>query len=143
MRVSGTSVPAPHEDEAATGDRRSQKTRAAASSPPPPASARPRRPGMTAAGRAQVAVVGAGLMGHGLARALDIHEQILPLIDRTPAPLQILRDTVAAGELGMKSGQGLLPWTEQTAAAAHARLAEHLIAALAAMKAPPDATTTT
>jgi 3-hydroxybutyryl-CoA dehydrogenase len=78
----------------------------------------------------------------GLDLALNIHEQILPFIDRTPGPLQILRDKVAAGELGMKTGQGFLPWTEETATAAHARLADHLIAALAAKKAPPDTATT-
>jgi 3-hydroxybutyryl-CoA dehydrogenase len=79
----------------------------------------------------------------GLDLALNIHEQILPFIERTPGALQILRDKVAAGELGMKTGQGFLPWTEETAAAAHARLADHLIAALAATKASPDAPTTT
>jgi 3-hydroxybutyryl-CoA dehydrogenase len=79
----------------------------------------------------------------GLDLALNIHEQILPFIERTPGPLQILRDKVAAGELGMKSGQGFLPWTEETVSAAHARLADHLIAALAAKKASPDAPTTT
>jgi len=79
----------------------------------------------------------------GLDLALNIHEQILPFLDRTPGALQILRDKVAAGELGMKAGQGFLPWTEETATAAHARLTDHLIAALAAQKAPPDTATTT
>jgi len=88
----------------------------------------------------------------GLDLALNIHEQILPFIDRTPGPLQILRDKVAAGELGMKSGQGFLPWTEDTARAAHARLGDHLVAALSARaeRAPqhppdesPETTTTT
>jgi len=78
----------------------------------------------------------------GLDQVLNIHEQILPFIDRTPGPLQILRDKVVAGELGMKTGQGFLPWTDQTAAAAHARLADHLIAALATKMVPPDAPTT-
>jgi 3-hydroxybutyryl-CoA dehydrogenase len=72
----------------------------------------------------------------GLDLALNIHEQILPHIDRTPGPLQILRDKVVAGELGMKSGQGFLPWTPETAAAAHARLGDHLLAALAARRPP-------
>jgi len=79
----------------------------------------------------------------GLDQVLNIHEQILPFIDRTPGPLQILRDKVAAGQLGMKTGQGFLPWSEEMATAAHARLADHLIAALAARKAPRDAPTTT
>ena len=80
---------------------------------------------------------------NGLDLVQSIHQQILPFIDRTPGPLQILRDKAAAGELGMKTGQGFLPWTEETATAAHARLADHLIAALAAKMAPPDAPTTT
>jgi 3-hydroxybutyryl-CoA dehydrogenase len=80
---------------------------------------------------------------NGLDLVQSIHEQILPFIDRTPGPLQILRDKVAAGELGMKTGQGFLPWTEETAADAHARLADHLIAALAVRTASPDAPTTT
>jgi 3-hydroxybutyryl-CoA dehydrogenase len=80
----------------------------------------------------------------GLDLALNIHEQILPFIDRTPGPLQILRDKVAAGELGMKTGQGFLPWTDETAKAAHARLGDHLVEALASRRAPsigriPDA----
>jgi len=79
----------------------------------------------------------------GLDLALNIHEQILPFIDRTPGALQILRDKVAAGELGMKTGQGFLPWTEEAVAAAHARLADHLIAALAPKKSPRCAPTTT
>ncbi len=79
----------------------------------------------------------------GLDQVLNIHEQILPFIERTPGPLQILRDKVAAGELGMKSGQGFLPWSEAAATAAHARLADHLTAALATKKAPPDAPTAT
>jgi len=79
----------------------------------------------------------------GLGQVLNIHEQILPFIDRTPGPLPILRDKVVTGELGMKTGQGFLAWTEETAAAAHARLSDHLIAALAAKKASPDAPTTT
>jgi len=79
----------------------------------------------------------------GLDQVLNIHEQILPFIERRPGPLQILRDKVADGELGMKTGQGFLPWTGEKAAAAHARLADHLIAALAARKGPPDAPTTT
>ncbi len=78
----------------------------------------------------------------GLDQVLSIHEQILPFIECAPGPLQILRDKVAAGELGMKSGQGFRPWSEEAATAAHARLADHLTAALATKKAPPDAPTT-
>ena len=67
----------------------------------------------------------------GLDLALNIHEQILPFINRTPGPLPILRGKVAAGALGMKTGRGFRTWTEEQATAAHARLVEHLTAALA------------
>jgi len=89
----------------------------------------------------------------GLDLALNIHEQILPFIDRTPGPLPILREKVAAGALGMKTGRGFRTWTEEQATAAHARLVERLTAALAAhpldrqaqelgdSPAPPDAAT--
>ena len=68
----------------------------------------------------------------GLDLALSIHEQILPFIDRTPGPLPILREKVAAGALGMKTGRGFRTWTEEQATDAHARLVDHLAAALAA-----------
>ncbi|MGZ4198848.1 MAG: 3-hydroxyacyl-CoA dehydrogenase family protein [Thermoleophilia bacterium] len=66
----------------------------------------------------------------GLDMILSIHEQILPYIDRTPGPLQILVDKVEAGDLGMKSGRGFREWTPDEAAAARRRLTDHLIAAL-------------
>jgi 3-hydroxybutyryl-CoA dehydrogenase len=62
----------------------------------------------------------------GLDMVLSIHEQILPHIDRTPGPLQILKDKVAAGDLGMKTGRGFCTWTEEEAAATRQRLADHL-----------------
>jgi len=72
----------------------------------------------------------------GLDLALNIHEQILPAIDCTPGPLPILRDKVAAGDLGMKTGRGFRAWTAAEAKAAHERLSDHLTAALAARAAP-------
>jgi len=68
----------------------------------------------------------------GLDMILAIHEQILPFIDRTPGPLQILKDKVSAGDLGMKTGRGFREWTPDEAAATRQRLTDHLIAALAA-----------
>ncbi len=66
----------------------------------------------------------------GLDMILSIHEQILPYIDRTPAPLQILMDKVAAGDLGMKTGRGFYDWTAEAAAATRQRLTDHLVDAL-------------
>lgn len=68
----------------------------------------------------------------GLDMILAIHEQILPFIDRTPGPLQILVDKVGAGDLGMKTGRGFREWTPEEAAATRQRLSDHLIAALVA-----------
>ena len=68
----------------------------------------------------------------GLDMVLSIHEQILPAIDRTPGPLAVLSDKVAAGDLGMKSGRGFREWTPDEAAAARRRLSDYLIAAVAA-----------
>jgi 3-hydroxybutyryl-CoA dehydrogenase len=73
----------------------------------------------------------------GLDMTLSIHEQILPFIDRTPGPLQILKDKVAAGDLGMKTGLGFRAWTEEEAAATRQRLADHLAAVLAPGKGTP------
>jgi 3-hydroxybutyryl-CoA dehydrogenase len=64
----------------------------------------------------------------GLDMVLSIHEQVLPDIDRTPGPLQILKDKVAAGDLGMKTGRGFRDWTAEEADATRRRLAEHLAA---------------
>jgi 3-hydroxybutyryl-CoA dehydrogenase len=77
---------------------------------------------------------------NGLDLVLGIHEQILPALDRTPGPLPILREKVAAGDLGMKSGRGFLPWTADSARAAHERLGEHIVRELAARRTaqPPD-----
>lgn len=58
-------------------------------------------------------------------------------------PPLIRRDEVAASELGMKTGQGFLPRTEETADASRTWLADHPIAALTDEKAPPDTATMT
>ena len=76
---------------------------------------------------------------NGLDMILAIHEQILPSIDRTPGPLQVLKDKIAAGDLGMKTGRGFLEWTPDEAAAARKGLTDHLIAALAARAAEAGA----
>jgi 3-hydroxybutyryl-CoA dehydrogenase len=75
----------------------------------------------------------------GLDMTLAIHEQILPFIDRTPGPLQILVDKVSTGDLGMKTGRGFREWTSDEAAVARRRLTDHLIAALAARAADSGA----
>ena len=75
----------------------------------------------------------------GLDMTLSIHEQILPYIDRTAGPLQILADKVEAGDLGMKTGRGFREWTPDQAATARKRLTEYLIATLSAQDGAGDA----
>jgi 3-hydroxybutyryl-CoA dehydrogenase len=46
----------------------------------------------------------------GLDLTLAIHEYLLPDLDRTPGPAAVLRDKVARGELGRKTGKGFFDW---------------------------------
>lgn len=57
---------------------------------------------------------------------LDIHEQVLPHLDRTPGPSPYLKDLVASGRLGMKSGEGFMRWSASEQAALRARVLAHL-----------------
>lgn len=66
----------------------------------------------------------ADLVGTDL--ALAVHDYLLPHLDRTPEPLPLLRDLVAAGRLGMKTGGGFRDWTVAEQAEVRARLAGHL-----------------
>src|SRR6266516_6493260 len=55
----------------------------------------------------------------GLDLTLAIHEYVLPHIDHTPGPSPLLREKVAKGELGMRTGQGLRPWPPGEAVREH------------------------
>lgn len=66
----------------------------------------------------------ADLVGTDL--TLMVHRYVLHDLDRTPGPLPLLEDLVAAGRLGMKTGGGFRDWTEAEAQAVRARLADHL-----------------
>ena len=72
---------------------------------------------------ARTAVLGpmeqSDLVGTNL--TLDIAEVLYADLDRTPGPHPYLRDIVAAGKLGMKTGEGLRKWTPQQADAVRAR----------------------
>ena len=46
----------------------------------------------------------------GLDLTLAIHQYVLPHLDRTPGPAPLLRDKVAAGQLGMRTGEGFRRW---------------------------------
>ena len=62
----------------------------------------------------------------GLDLTLAIHDAVLPSINRDPHPSPYLRDLVASGHLGAKSGQGFLTWQPGDREAAGARLAAHV-----------------
>jgi 3-hydroxybutyryl-CoA dehydrogenase len=53
----------------------------------------------------------ADLIGTDL--TLDIHQNLLADLDRTPGPLPYLVDLVKAGRLGFKSGEGFRKWTPE------------------------------
>ena len=66
----------------------------------------------------------ADLVGTDL--TLAIHESVLADLDRTPGPSPYLRDLVAAGKFGMKSGEGFQRWTAEQQAELRRRVFEHL-----------------
>jgi 3-hydroxybutyryl-CoA dehydrogenase len=62
----------------------------------------------------------------GLNLTLDIAEVLYEHLDRTPGPHPLLRDKVASGKLGMKTGEGLRQWTPQSAEEVRQRLSRFL-----------------
>ncbi|HEX4411913.1 MAG TPA: 3-hydroxyacyl-CoA dehydrogenase NAD-binding domain-containing protein [Xanthobacteraceae bacterium] len=62
----------------------------------------------------------------GLDLNLDIAEVLYADLDRTPGPHQFLRDKVAHGKLGMKSGEGMRRWTPEAADTVRTRLSRFL-----------------
>jgi len=66
----------------------------------------------------------ADLVGTDL--TLAIHETVLPDLDRTPGPLPLLRELVANGRLGMKSGEGFQRWTPEQQADLRQRVLQYL-----------------
>jgi 3-hydroxybutyryl-CoA dehydrogenase len=78
----------------------------------------------------------ADLVGTDL--TLDIHENVLGDIDRSPDPSPYLRALVDQGKLGFKTGQGFHPWTDARKTALRAKVAKHLLA-LEKMLEAPDA----
>jgi 3-hydroxyacyl-CoA dehydrogenase len=59
---------------------------------------------------------------------LAVASQLFPVIDRSAEPPQSLREKVARGELGLKSGKGFYAWTPEEAAALRHRIGEGLAA---------------
>ena len=67
----------------------------------------------------------ADLVGLDLTKA--IHDYLLPHLDARPGPAPLLDELVARGQLGMKTGRGLLPWTDEQAEGVRLRLFDHLV----------------
>jgi 3-hydroxybutyryl-CoA dehydrogenase len=59
---------------------------------------------------------------------LAVASQLFPAIDRSDEPPPSLREKVARGELGLKSGKGFYEWTPEEAAALRRRISEGLAA---------------
>jgi 3-hydroxyacyl-CoA dehydrogenase len=59
---------------------------------------------------------------------LAVADQLFPAIDRATSPPPSLREKVARGELGLKSGKGFYEWTPEEAAALRRRIGDGLAA---------------
>jgi len=70
----------------------------------------------------------------GLDLTLAIHDYVLPYLNASPEPSTTLRDRVAKGELGFKTGRGFLDWTEESIAAARNELTTYLLETLSRRK---------
>jgi 3-hydroxybutyryl-CoA dehydrogenase len=73
----------------------------------------------------------------GLDLTLDISEVLVADLDRSAGPHPFLRAKVAAGKLGMKSGEGFRKWTPEQAEAVRERLRRFLAAQAKARKKSP------
>ena len=62
----------------------------------------------------------------GLDLTLDISEVLVADLDRSAGPHPVLREKVAAGKLGMKTGEGFRKWTPEQADAVRERLRRFL-----------------
>ncbi|MHB1837121.1 MAG: 3-hydroxyacyl-CoA dehydrogenase family protein [Solirubrobacteraceae bacterium] len=65
----------------------------------------------------------------GLDLTLDIHDYILPRLNPPSQPSPTLRQLVAEQKLGMKTGEGFLQWTDESADRVRRTLREHLVRA--------------
>lgn len=63
----------------------------------------------------------------GLDTLLAVAEELFPAIESSPEVPEFLRDLVAAGHLGHKTGQGFYEWTPDTAAALRDRVRRALV----------------
>lgn len=74
----------------------------------------------------------ADLVGTDL--TLAIHDYILKHIEHSPAPSPLLKEIVAKGDLGFKSGRGFQTWSADEVAASHQQLKTYLLKVTAQAK---------
>jgi len=67
---------------------------------------------------------------NGLDTHLAVTQTLYPDLEAAKEPLRVLRDKVAAGELGLKTGKGFYDWTSQKPAEVAKRKNQELIALL-------------
>jgi 3-hydroxybutyryl-CoA dehydrogenase len=67
----------------------------------------------------------ADLVGTDL--TLAIHYYILKHLERSPDPSPLLKEIVARGDLGFKSGRGFQQWSAEAVAETHNRLKTYLL----------------
>ena len=70
----------------------------------------------------------------GLDLTLDIHEVIIPELDRHAGPNPYLRRKIEEGHLGFKTGEGFRAWTPDEMASLRGALVSHLLAAAGSRK---------
>jgi 3-hydroxybutyryl-CoA dehydrogenase len=63
----------------------------------------------------------------GLDLTLQIHDYILKFIESSPAPSPLLRQKLATGELGFKTGRGFYTWDPESMGQCRKGLVDHLI----------------
>lgn len=74
----------------------------------------------------------------GLDLTLSIHDYILPHLEASPEPSPLLRERVAAGDLGFKSGRGFQEWTPADVQASREGLLEYLVGAVKGLEGGAD-----
>jgi len=68
----------------------------------------------------------ADLLGPYDGKVIDADSVLLADLDRSTEPTQFIKDKVAAGKLGMRTGEGMRKWTPESANAVRERLRNFL-----------------
>ena len=63
----------------------------------------------------------------GLDLTYNIHSYLFPHLNNSTEPSKLLTDNIAKGNLGFKTGKGLMEWSPEDVAQANKELTENLI----------------